>query len=190
MKPFKGYEAKKAASRQALPAGGYVVKVLDAAEASYAWGRVLQISFDVAEGEHAGFFTRDYKENPNEEKKWRGVLRLPEPKEDGSKEDGWTIRSFNNAMFSFEDSNPGFHWDWDEKKLKGLTVGALFRNREWEWDGRTGWTTECFTLVPAEDIRDKKFTQPKDKPLPKKEAVRPAADFEEIVDDDSLPFSL
>lgn len=29
MKPFKGYEPKKIASREPLPAGGYVVKILD-----------------------------------------------------------------------------------------------------------------------------------------------------------------
>ncbi len=70
-------------------------------------------------------------------------------------------------MFAFEDSNDGFHWDWDEKKLKGLTVGALFRNKEWEYNGQTGWTTECCELIPAQDVRDNSFRMPKDKPLKK-----------------------
>lgn len=192
MKPFKSYEAKKAVSRQPIPAGGYVVKVLDAVEITYSWGNVLQISFDVIEGEHTGFFAADYKNNTNEDRKWRGVIRLTEPKEDGSEKDGWTIRSFNNAMFCFEDSNPGFHWDWDEKKLKGLIVGALFRKKEWEWEGKTGWTSECCALATAEDIRANKFTVPKDKPLAKKTtASQPGpSDFEEIVDDNDLPFPL
>ena len=94
-------------------------------------------------------------------------------------------------MFAFEDSNDGFHWDWDEKKLKGLTVGALFRNKQWEYNGQTGWTTECCELIPAQDVRENSFRMPKDKPL-KKQAGQTStpADFEEITDDDDLPFKL
>ena len=191
MKAFSGYEAKKLAGREPIPAGGYVVRVLDAREVSYDWGDVLELSFDVIEGEHKGFFAADYKDNPNEDKKWRGKYRLTEPKDDGSERDGWDKRRFGGAMFAFEESNPGFHWDWDEGKLKGKAVGALFRRKEWEYNGNTGWTTECCALVPADDVRQGRFQMPKDKPLPDKPRPRPApADFEEIVDDDELPFPL
>ena len=194
MKAFSGYEAKKQTAREPLPAGGYVVKVLDVQEIAYTWGNVLEISFDVAEGERKGFFTDDYKANPYEEKKWRGKYRLSEPKDDGSEKDGWTKRIFGGVMFAFEDSNPGFHWDWDETKLKGLTVGALFRRREWEKDGHTGWTTECCSLISADDVRQNRFKTPKDKPLPEK-PIQPktgftGAGFEDITDDDDLPFRL
>lgn len=189
MKPFSGYEAKKKAVREILPAGGYVVKVLDVKEQNYTWGNVLEVSFDIIEGPHAGFFASDYKNNINEDKKWRGKYRLNEPKEDGTKEDGWTINTFNGAMYAFEDSNGGFHWDWDEKKLKGLTVGALFRRKEWKYNGQTGWTTECCELIPAQDVRENNFQIPKDKPLKNKSTARSAmpAGFEEIVDDDDDP---
>lgn len=191
MKPFSGYEAKKQTGREILPAGGYVVNVLDAEEKRYDWGSKLEISFDVCQGDFRGFFAADYKNNQNEDRKWRGKYSLYVPKDDGSEKDGWTKRTFGGAMFAFEDSNPGFHWDWDEKKLKGLTVGALFRNKEWEMDGRTGWTTECCALIPAEDVLQGRFKQPKDKPLEKKAEVRTGGrGFEELVDDDELPFSL
>ncbi len=191
MRPFDGYEAKKKAVREILPAGGYVVKVLDVAEQVYTWGNVLEISFDIVEGDRTGFFSKDYKDNINEDRKWRGKYRLNEPKNDGSEKDGWTKATFNSAMFAFEDSNDGFHWDWDEKKLKGLTVGALFRNKQWEYNGQTGWTTECCELIPAQDVRENSFRMPKDKPL-KKQAGQTStpADFEEITDDDDLPFKL
>lgn len=55
MKKFSGFEAKKQAAREVLPAGGYVVKVLDVAEQHYTWGDVLEISFDVIEGAYTGF---------------------------------------------------------------------------------------------------------------------------------------
>ena len=193
MKPFNGYEAKKKATREQLPVGGYVVKVLDVQEQVYSWGNVLELSFDVVEGPHAGFFKADYDNNINEDKKWRGKYRLNEPKEDGSDMDAWTKRNFNGAMYAFEDSNDGYHWDWDESKLKGKIVGALFRNKEWEYNGRTGWTTECCELIPVQDVRENHFQMPKDKPLKNKPApksIMPAG-FEEIVDtDDDLPFSL
>lgn len=193
MKPFNGYEAKRQSSREILPAGGYVVKVLDVQEVTYTWGSVLEISFDVLEGDRKGFFAADYKSQTQEDKKWRGKYRLSEPKEDGSEKDEWTKRTFGGAMFAFEDSNAGFHWDWDENQLKGKVVGALFREKEWEMNGNSGWTTECCKLIPVEDIRQNRFKMPKPKPLaekPKTPVYTSTADFEEIVDDDELPFKL
>lgn len=191
MKPFAGYEPKKQASREPIPVGGYVVKVLNAEEISYTWGNVIEISFDVIEGEKKGFFQEDYKNNTNEDRKWRGKYRLNEPKEDGTEQDGWTKNTFNGTMFAFEDSNPGYQWNWEESTLKGLTVGALFRNREWEMNGRTGWTTECCALIPAEDVRGGRFKMPKDRPLSKKKPFSAASQpisFEEIDGEDDMPF--
>ena len=44
MKQFSGYEAKKAVTRENLPVGGYVAKILNAEEISYSWGAVLLVS--------------------------------------------------------------------------------------------------------------------------------------------------
>ena len=55
MKPYNGYKAEKPASaREHLPAGGYVAKILNAEELEYSWGRVLLISFDIADGGGSG----------------------------------------------------------------------------------------------------------------------------------------
>ena len=117
------------------------------------------------EGQYKDFFAKDYKEQDREDKKWRGTYRLSEPKDDGSEKDGWTKRTFGNAIWSVEESNPGYHWDWNEVGLKEKIVGVLFRNREWEMNGNTGWTTECCALASVDDIRQGKYRQPKDKPL-------------------------
>ena len=131
MKPFNGFEAKKSSGgRELLPAGGYVAKILNAEEISYSWGSVLLISFDIIEGQFKDFFSTDYKNQDREDKKWRGTYRLSVPKDDGSEKDGWTKRTFGNAIWSIEASNPGYHWDWNETALKGKTVGVLYRNRE------------------------------------------------------------
>lgn len=188
MKQFSGYEAKKAVSRENLPVGGYVAKIMNAEEISYSWGAVLLVSFDIAEGQYKDFFANDYKGQDREDKKWRGTYRLRIPNDDGSEQDGWSKRSFNNAMYCIEAGNPGYHWNWDETTLKGKTVGVLFRNKEWEKDGKTGWFTECCALACIGDIRDGNFKMPKDKPLNDKQTS--SRGFAEIPSgsDDDLPF--
>lgn len=105
----------------------------------------------------------------------------------GAKRTGWTKRAFGNAVWSIEASNPGYHWDWDETKLKGKLVGVLFRNREWEMNGNTGWTTECCALTDVDDIRQGKYRQPKDKPLKVTSAAENS--FAQINEDSGeLPF--
>ena len=194
MKPFNGYEAKKSGgARELLPAGGYVAEIKAAEEVSYTWGSVVVISFDICEGQYKEFFAKDYRANTNDDKKWRGTYRLNIPKDDGSEQDGWTKKSFNNAIWSLEVSNPGYHFDWDEKKFKGKKVGVLFRNKQWAMNGNTGWTTECCAFTSIEDIRSGSFTMPKDKPLAKEINLAPSGSaFGAFVaaDDDNgdLPF--
>lgn len=165
MKSFNGFEAKQSGGREILPAGGYVAKILEAKEVSYEWGSVIQISFDVAEGPHKDFFAADYKQQDKEDRKWRGTFRLRLPKDDGTEQDDWTKRSFGNAVWAIEASNVGYHFDWDENKFVGKLVGVLFRNKEWEYNGKTGWTTEACSLTSTENIRNGKYKMPKDKPL-------------------------
>lgn len=165
MKRFDGFRPEKAAARETLPAGGYVLKIMNAEEQEYTWGSVIVVSFDVAEGDKAGFYAQDYRSQQSEDKKWRGNYRLSVPKDDGSERDGWTKRSFNNFIWALEASNPGYHFDWDERTFKGKLVGGLFRDREWEYDGRTGWTTECCSVCEADAIRQGRFKMPKPKPL-------------------------
>ena len=87
------------------------------------------------------------------------------PKDDGSEKDSWSKRTLGNMIWSFESSNKDYHWDWNEAGLKDKLVGVLFRNKEWEYNGQTGWTTECCGLTDVESIRTDKYRTPKDKPL-------------------------
>ena len=190
MEQFTGYKAEKAATgKETLPTGGYIAKILDAKEIIYSWGKVLNISFDIIEGEHKDFFKNDYAVNTKEDKKWRGVYRLNEPKDDGTEQDGWTKNAFGNAMYAIEASNGGFHWSWDEKTLKGKTIGVLFRNFEWEMSGKNGWSTECGMLIPADDIRGEKYKPMKDRPLKNKApSAATGSSLPEVDDSEDLPF--
>ena len=191
MKAFNGLEIKKSVSAsEPLPAGGYVAKILNAKVEEYNWGEVLVISFDIAEGEYKDFFSKQYKENTREDKKWKGNFRLTVPNE-GNQYFYSQKRTFGNAIWAIEESNHGYHWDWNESALNGKMVGVLFRNFEWEMDdGRSGWSTECCTFVSVEDVRTGNFKQPKDKPLKRKESYS-SNQFHEMVEIDStedLPF--
>ena len=192
MKAFNGLEIKKSVSAsEPLPAGGYVAKILNAKVEEYGWGEVLVISFDVAEGEYKDFFSKQYKENTREDKKWKGNFRLTVPN-DGNQYFDSQKRTFGNAIWAIEESNPGYNWDWNEAALKGKMVGVLFRNYEYDVDGNQGWSTECCTFVSVEDVRTGNFKKPKDKPLKNKVASQTAtaSSFAAIDNDDlsDLPF--
>lgn len=189
IRSYNGFKAERTIGKETLPAGGYVAKIMDATVLKYDWGEVLKIDFDIAEGEHKGFFAADYRANTSENKKWRGCYRINIPNESNQYFDSQK-KSFNNLIACLEETNMGYHFDWDEAKLKGLGIGVLFRNKEWEYNGNTGWTTECCSVTTAKDIRDGNFKMPKDKALKKTESSgSTGATFAELEDDDSdLPF--
>lgn len=196
MKPIQNFdEVKPAVEREQLPKGGYII-VIKAAEVK-TYGKApdtfekLEISLDIAEGEHKDFYADDYRAQTGEDKRWKGVLRQYLPKEDGSEKDEWTKSAFKALICALENSNPNFHWDWDERKMKGLKAGCLFRSEEWEFDGRTGWATRPFKLIDAERIRTGKFKVPNDKPLKDKPTSASGGYTSMDVtvdDDDDLPF--
>lgn len=163
MKKLNGYQNAKAYSdNERLPVGGYILKILDVKYQENNWGDVILLSFDIAEGEQTGFFKQNWSCQTGEDKKWKGVYRLRVPKDDGSEQDTWTMRRFKTVITNFEESNKGYHWNWDEQTLKGLMIGALFNNKEYEVDGRRGFFTNCHSLVPTEKIRSGKFEIPAD----------------------------
>lgn len=195
IKPYNGAKAAKFVSREPLPRGGYVLKIISAKAEDYDWGQVLILAIDVCEGEHKGFFERDYKANTNEDKKWRGTYRINVPNE-GSQYFASQQKSFNNFIACVEESNSGYHWDWDESKLKGKLIGGLWRNKEWEMNGKTGWTTECCSVTDIASIREGNFKLPADKPLANKvvsngifDAIQGSGvETSSEVDEDDLPF--
>ena len=187
---FNGFKKEKfAGAREILPAGGYVGKILKAEVVEYSWGTRLQISYDITEGEYKGFFLKDWNSNRNEDRKWRGVLKFTLPTGDGSQQDTWKQNAINNLAASLEESNPGYTWDWDEKKLKDKALGFLVRDFEWEMNGRTGWSTEASSCTDVETVRSGKFRVPKARALKTHTDEQTAAASGDAIDDpDDLPF--
>lgn len=185
--------------RQKLPVGAYVCKVKQAVVQSTDYGDQLCVLFDIVDGEYAGYYESDFTSRQQQDKKWKGILRQFLPKDDGSERDEWTKSSFKGLTTAFENSNRGYQWDWDEKSLVGKEVGIIYRNEEWEYEGKTGWTARPFRACSIDTVQDGKYTIPKDKPLKNKSAdtysqptyyaeqVSPNS-FTELDDDGDLPF--
>lgn len=164
-KPGNWNEVKEFSDRPKLPVGAYVCRVKKVVVQSTDYGDQLCILFDICEGAFKDFFQKDFEANTMEDKKWKGVLRQWLPKDDGSEKDEWTKSSFKGMITSFEKSNPGYLFDWNEASLVGKLVGILFRNEEWDYDGKTGWAVRPFRALSIDSVRSGDFTIPKDKPL-------------------------
>ena len=193
MKPFNDFKAEKQGSgRETLPVGGYVCNIISAKEETYDWGSRLVMAVDIAEGEYAGFFRKDYDNNDREDKKWRGTFRINVPKDDGSEQDGWTKRKFGNFIWAVQESNPGYAWNWDEKTLKGKKIGLIYRRFEWEMNGNSGWSTEAGGAISVDDCRSGNFKPLKDRALKNRSSqtdTGSSATVSTAVDDeDDLPF--
>lgn len=173
MKPFADYETTQAAGEfEKLPKGAYEVKIEQAKVTTYTGKdgstfEKLEIAFDIDKGEYAGYYRRNLESQQQEDKKWKGVLRIYVPKDDGSEKDQWTKRKFKAIIQAIEDSNPGYHWDWNESGLKGKIVGCVFQWKEWAMNGKSGWFANPYNFIDVAKVRSGEFKLPDDKPLPK-----------------------
>jgi len=191
MKQFKGYGRKEQYEYEALPKGAYVIKLLSIKEEANKNGNGthLKIAFDIAEGEYAGFYKRAFENDSREDKKWPadGQLVISAP-EDNSEQ--WIVDNFNKFMTAVEDSNEGYHWNWDENTLKNKVVGAKFCIEQSEYDGKIYDHTRAKWFIAAQKVRDGKFGKlPNDKLIEK--AKSSGTDFVNIPDnitDEELPF--
>lgn len=193
-KPSNWDSVQAFSDRPKLPVGAYVCKVKQAVVQHSDFGEQLCLLFDITEGEYAGFYQDEFETNQMKDKKWKGVLRQFLPKDDGSQKDEWTKSSFKGMVTAFENSNPGFVWDWSEKSFVGKEVGIIFRNEEWDYNGKTGWAVRPFRAIAIANVQNGTYTLPQNKPLKNKAAdsfgAAPTAadDFAIIADDTDLPF--
>ena len=198
-RPNNWNEVQEFSDKPKLPLGAYVCKIRKATVMDSGFGDQLCMAFDISEGEFKGFFDNEFKSNQAATKKYKGVIRQWVPKDDGSEKDEWTKRSFKGMVSAFERSNFGFQWNWDEASLNGKTVGILFRNEEWEYEGKSGWAVRPFKIIDADRVRSGDFKLPDNKPLKNKNVSDFGAmnqgysqtnqqDFTVIADDEDLPF--
>ena len=158
MKAFEGFKSEKsgAAGFGQLPTGAYVGKITSVKVEGQEPDQTLAIAVDVTEGEHAGYFSLRLKHDQENssgkyEVKYKGVYRLRIPNAANTKAmyPESDLKRFNDAIWRIEASNPGYHWDWNEKGLVGRAVG--FSMQEDEYNGNTFTRIGRFEVV--DDVR-------------------------------------
>lgn len=192
MKPINNYENVQAAGNiESLPAGGYVCEIKQCKEVNNrnTPGTHLEIMFEVCEGDFRGFFEADYRNQDREDKFWRGLINQNIPDESSPKY-AQQCKFFKRFTNTVEDSNPGYHWDWNEAGLKGKRIGVLFGEKEKKSQRGTVYIiTEAREIVPVDDIRAGRYKVPEKKTLAPEASYGGYGGFTPVADDDSdLPF--
>ena len=179
-------EENKSDSFRQLPVGAYVAKVLKTEIDGTAPNQALIIGLDVAEGEFENFFMNKFLSakaagSKFGEVKFKGTYRLRIPNS-SNKEDPYpetTFRRFNDMIYRFQASNPGFTWTGDESKLVGLLVGINMQ--EDSYNGNM--FTRVGKLENVQDVRDGKVKHMK--PRQRQGTATPAMAMPEPVDEPS-----
>lgn len=196
MKQFNGYKEAKAAAKSGgrLPEGAYICKIL---KVEYKpaenpdWSDQIEMMFDITEGEQKDFFKNQYQNNSADDKKWKGRVSVYVPKDDGSEKDTWTKNAFAKWTDSFEESNDGYIWDWDEAKWKNKLIGIVFGTTGTVINGKEVLYTEARFPCAVALVKDGKAPKAKFKAKngygDKKAA--PSGDWMEVPEGDpELPF--
>ena len=191
----------------ALPPGAYVLEIKTAhMEQTRNDKKYLALYFDIAEGECAGYYQAMWEyekkfDNPEKGKKakWRGVFKIWMPcKDDGGEKYNSSMSRFKGCITAINTSNqtkPPINpaVSFGSADFIGKLVGGAFGEKEWEYDGRTGWKTECRWLADVEKVRDNKVKTPERLPLKDKPTTVEStntdsfAEYEQLSDGD-MPF--
>lgn len=164
IKKFSDYDSTQAyGAFQSLPKGAYMLVIKGVKVEHYRNGDSIKLAVDVAEGEYAGYYKKEFENSKQENKKWRGVYLINVPADDGTDKDNKIKRWFKTTMEAFESSNPGYKWNWDENSLKGKKIVGLFVIREYiKNDGSIGKSTSCRKLISIADYESGNYQMPSD----------------------------
>lgn len=188
----------------ALPAGGYVCRIMQVEETvSKAGNAMITISLDIAEGEFAKYFENSYKNDKRPDKKWGCTAYQLVYDLENSNSTNKGFKTFTTAVC---DSNSGFTIPWGNNfgnGFKNKLVGVIFRREQyWGDDNQKHFKAKPYSFRGVETIRSGKFKTPEDKLLndsqptgyaPQNQPQKPyvdadLSDFEEVISNDELPF--
>lgn len=188
MNKIKGFEKAEpiigGGTVYTLPSGNYEMFIMSAQLMKSKSGRdMLKIAFDVAEGQYADFYRKKYeadKKRDPEKVKWSADAYFYQMCDEQS------LGRFKGFIKCLEDSNSGFTWDWDEKKLHGLHFAGQTRNEPSLYNGKTYDHNKLVNIYPVSELEN----------LPKlqdKTVEQESADFGggfggSVADTDSIPF--
>ena len=167
LKPLDYENVQANSSYTPLAPGGYVCRIMGIQEAATRNGTPsLHVSLDIAEGEEADRFAKEYRTDNRPDKKWGCVYRQTIVTSTGA-----TSPFFKGMMTAIEESN-NMTVQWTdnpvafEAQFKGKLIGVLFGREEYtKNDGTNAWSTKPTMCMSVQKIRSGDFTVPEDKPL-------------------------
>lgn len=186
----QGYAPKEATGSKALPAGGYIARIMNAKmELAKSSGLpMVVIQFDIAEGEYKDFYRQKYlnAKNYGADAKWQGVGRIPAVDAEGKAREGFN--RFCGAIEKSNDCKLPTDDDMFLLSLKDKYIGILMGREEYRGnDGRLHWSTKPKFYRSTETIESGNYTVPEDEPLKGSGYSDPYADsFAQAAED--LPF--
>lgn len=191
MKPtYSGFEARKTSGYAQLPpVGAYVAEIQGVkTEQSYDGSREeIVCMVEIIEGEYAGQYHKVFDEQKNsfgDSVKYRGTLRI-RPFVDG--DESWVRNRFEQNLWCVQESNPGYAWDWDEKKLKGKKIGINVRKNVYTGrDGQEKETTEIAQFETVQDVRNGKVRELK--PRVSRQTASSSESYTNVTNDVDVPF--
>lgn len=158
----KGYDEAPAYTGEfsQLPAGLYVCEILGVKQEEYNGHSRFIMQFDIAEGEHKGFYQKRYsmEKQTNQNAKYKGIHRQ------NMEDQG--LPFFKGLMTSVERSNPGYHFPWgtqgNENTLKGKKFGAVMGREEFiASDGQKRMATKVVQIRSVDGLKDAKIPEDK-----------------------------
>lgn len=166
------------------PAGPYICKITaveDVEEKEY-----LKVSFDILEGEYAGYYTKGREEHSDWA--WFGAYaKSYKPK---------ALPMFKRFCSAVSKSNNGYVFDGgaansDEKTLIGKKIGLLFQEEEYYGnDGNLRTRLSIKSEFPIDKVGEQKIPNVKKLKEETTGAAKGSDDFMDIPDDtsDNIPF--
>lgn len=179
-------KAQPVGEYQKLPVGGYVCRINNAVVIDNNDKEILQIKYDIYEGEYKDFFSNQFINSNFANKKYKGIYNIILPKIDD--EEDIKMRRLNSFIKSVEESNTGYKFNFDENTLNKKLFGGVFGEKEYDFNGNKGICTVLRLIIPVEDIRQNNYKIPslwKLKNTEQSEILRTAL---QEVDNEELPF--
>lgn len=169
----------------APPAGGYVLQIVDVVDVPQR--EYLIVYYDIvgaadpANEEFTGYYAAR-----NERSK--GTIPFPAMYRSYKES---ARRFFKGFLVALEDSNTGSFvantFDGDESKMKGLCIGAVLGEEEYEYNGKRGTRLHVSFVCSTARIQAGDFKVPAKRELPKAEPS-PFGAMGATVANDRLPF--
>lgn len=200
---FKNFQPKyTAGERMTLPAGVYEGHIINSRIDVTETGETLLVQVDIDKGEFAGFYRKQFeaqnKQGSQYNIRYKGVYRVQLPDGKNPEHDNWRQHQLEGLAWALEDGNPGYKWDWDENKLKGLKCGLNVREREYYVNGKHGTATEIGRIESIKAMHDpdeskrpkvmkKRELNAKDKQRMAEDQAKTGSGYVEV-NDEQLPF--